>query len=236
VDVRKIRLIGAVCVVGFVGCISNVVASPWEALELQFSRFVLDHEAKLHEAEFSDAITCIREELRYVQEIEARNPWDNFPLRFSEEYPALVEVWIRPLILVFYKEGFMGTKKEWRIKHRETLSLHFGHLRNLFQEDIPELDALVTLANTVDELEEASEEAFAPQGSVAESPIVLEDLPEEVLADPYVDQASILEEQMRRQNEAVDRFLRERFSFTDEQIEQYRTTFDQIYGELVGDL
>jgi hypothetical protein len=31
-------------------------------------------------------------------------------------------------------------------------------------------------------------------------------------------------------------FLREKFSFTDEQVEQFRTTFGRIYEELIGDL
>ena len=126
----------------------------------------------------------------------------------------------------------MGTRREWRIKHRGILSSHFRHLRDLFQGDIPELDALMDIVNIVDDLEEAP----TPQSSVAEPSIVLENLPEEVLTDPYVDQASILEEQMRRNNEAFDRLLRERFSFMDEEIERYRRIFNQIYDELVGDL
>ena len=28
-DIRKIRLMGAICVTGFAGCISSVVATPW---------------------------------------------------------------------------------------------------------------------------------------------------------------------------------------------------------------
>jgi hypothetical protein len=229
-DVQKIKFM-VMCVASFVVCIPGAMATQWEDLEIRFSRWVTEHGVEL-----PDEVSRVHGELRRLQEMEARNPWDNFPLKLAEEYPDIAEAWIRPVRLAFLKEGFMGTRAEWQAKHRGILLSHLGNLRDLFRKNTEELDALITLASAADDLEEAPEEPPAPQSFTAEQPFVLEKLPKDVYADPYVDQASILEEEMRRTNEVIARFLREKFSFMDEQVERYRTTFGRIYDEFVGNL
>jgi hypothetical protein len=240
-DVQKIKLMGVIYAIGCVGSISDIAAIRWEDVEAQFSHWVAEHEVKS-----SDEVSSIHRELCYLREIEERNPWDNLRLRLSEEYPAIAEAWIIPVRLMFLKERFTGTREEWQAKHRGILSLHLEHLRDRFQGNVQELDVLIALICTTGELEEAEiEEVQREVHDLAFSPVLLEEetsTPQRsvVLKEPSrdidVDQASLLEEDIRRMEAMNAQFLREKFSFTDEQIEQFRATFGEIYDELVGDL
>ncbi|MDR0728162.1 MAG: hypothetical protein LBF21_00900, partial [Puniceicoccales bacterium] len=226
-DIRKIGFMGVMCIASFAGCIPDTAATPWEEMEARFSRWVTQHEV-----EFLDEVSCVRRELRYLQEMEKRNPWDNFPSRLSEEYPAIAEEWIRPVQLTFPKEGFMGTREEWQAKHKGILLRYLEHLRGLFQantEDLEALIALITPTRTVDEQERVSEET-PPFGEVE-----VGGASQEVHNwDIDVDQYLLLKEEIRQMDEMNAQFLREKFSFTDEQVEQFRTTFGRIYEELIG--
>jgi hypothetical protein len=218
-NAQKIGLLGVVCAIGCVGYIPNAAATQWKNFEAQFSCWVAEHGV-----EFPDEVSHIRGELRYLQEMEKRNPWDNLLARLSEKYSAIAEGWLRPVRLMFLKEGFTGTREEWQAKHRRILSFHLKHLRDLSLGNAQELDALIALVRTTDEPEKAE--------SAAERPIAAKEPSEDI----YVDQASLLEEDIRRMEAMNAQFLWEKFSLTDEQIEQFRTIFGQIYDELVGDL